>query len=279
MDIKKYIASGVLEQYVLGLTSKEESETIDRYAEKYPEVKEKIRRLQSCMEHYASLHAIDPPNKNKNKTLSKIDDIDECKAMSIEYKRSQVETSSPSPSFMERYGAAITGLAAMMTLTLGVLSYLMFQNQNEANAKIASLSGKIETLQTDYENLKNQNQQLIAQYEVLKDISTQQIRLSGSDMAPQALAVVYYNPDQKNAFLNIVNLPQPPDGHQYQLWADVDGKHINMGMLAKESDPAELHTVEYMDNSKGFAITLEKDGGSAKPTVAKVCLKGDMKNI
>jgi len=266
MDIKKYIDSGVLEQYVLGLSSPEEKVEIETYAEIYPEIQTKIQRLQSCMEHYASVHAINPPKKLKNKILSKIDDIEECKMLSIEHKKQKAANNA----------SMIGGLAAMLVIGFATFSYMMYQKQDQANKQIAILSEKMNQLQTDYTSLNQQNEQLFAQYEILKDASTRQVHLRGMDLVPQALAVVYYNPEHKNAFLNIVNLPTAPKGHQYQLWADVNGKHMNMGTLASNPNPKELQTVPFMDNSKGFAITLEKEGGSAEPTVAKLCLAGNI---
>lgn len=277
MDIKRYIESGLLEQYVLGLTSIEESVEVEEYAERYPEVRTKIKRLQSCMNHYANAHAINPPQKLKKKILSKIDGMDECKMLSIEHKKQKgAHAVIAQPSFFARYSSMISGLAAIMIIGFAAFSFMMYQKQNEANQKITILSDKMNQLQTDHTSLTAQNKELLAQYEMLKDVSTRQVHLRGMDLVPQALAVVYYNPEHKNAFLNIVNLPAAPHGHQYQLWADVDGKHMNMGTLTSNPNPQELQTVPFMDNSQGFAITLEKEGGSIEPTVAKLCLAGNI---
>ena len=152
--------------------------------------------------------------------------------LSIEHKK-QKRASIPigQASFFSRHSTMISSLAAIMVIGFAAFSYMMYQKQNQANNQIVVLSDKMNQLQTDYISLSEQNEQIFTQYKVLKDASTRYVHLRGMDMVPQALAVVYYNSEHKNAYLNIVNLPAAPHGHQYQLWADVDGKHRNMGCL------------------------------------------------
>jgi anti-sigma-K factor RskA len=62
----------------------------------------------------------------------------------------------------------------------------------------------------------------------------------------------------------VKNLPQPAAGKQYQLWAIVDNKPVDAGML----DMAHGHQMVKMKNiprAQLFAITLEEQGGSPTP--------------
>ncbi|MEM9821505.1 MAG: anti-sigma factor [Bacteroidota bacterium] len=278
MDIKTYISSGVLEQYILGLCSPEETQQVEEYAAKYPEVSEKIKKLQCCMEHYAELHAIPPPPRLKGKILSKIDDIAECQGLSVEFKKGVQEQIMPSapPSTPFDWSRIWTGIAALMILSLSALSYSFYQKQNAANAELKRISSEINSIKFDYKELRDQSDQLQARYAVLKDVGTKHVHMTGSKIAPQALAVIYYNPDHKKTYLNVINLPQAPHGHQYQLWADVDGKHHNMGAVKVSNEEEQLHNLPFMENSKGFAITLEEVGKNIQPTVTKTCLSGTL---
>ena len=49
MDIEKYLQSGKLEQYVLGLSSSEEQKEVEQLARDYPEIDAYIVDLHSCM--------------------------------------------------------------------------------------------------------------------------------------------------------------------------------------------------------------------------------------
>ena len=60
MDIKKYIESGILEIYVLGLAGKEESEEVKKMAAAYPEIKKEISEIELALEKYAQENGITP---------------------------------------------------------------------------------------------------------------------------------------------------------------------------------------------------------------------------
>ena len=53
MDVKKYIESGILEIYVLGLATKRESEEVERLAIAHPEIKKEILEIEIALEKYA----------------------------------------------------------------------------------------------------------------------------------------------------------------------------------------------------------------------------------
>jgi mannose-6-phosphate isomerase-like protein (cupin superfamily) len=60
MNIRKYIESGILEIYVLGLASKEESEDVEKMAASYPEIKKEILEIGIALEKYAEKNGVNP---------------------------------------------------------------------------------------------------------------------------------------------------------------------------------------------------------------------------
>ncbi len=63
MDIREYIASGILEQYVLGNTSKDESLEVERMAAAHAEIRNEIAEISSTIEQFAMANAV-PPSRN-----------------------------------------------------------------------------------------------------------------------------------------------------------------------------------------------------------------------
>ena len=59
-NIKDYMESGILEQYVLGITTKEENEEISQLALSNFEVREEIENITSAIEDYAKENAVVP---------------------------------------------------------------------------------------------------------------------------------------------------------------------------------------------------------------------------
>ena len=62
MNKERFLASGLIEQYVLGLTTPDEAQEVERYARAYPEVQAEIDALRGAIEQYAAQYAV-PPSK------------------------------------------------------------------------------------------------------------------------------------------------------------------------------------------------------------------------
>jgi mannose-6-phosphate isomerase-like protein (cupin superfamily) len=62
MDVKEYIASGILEMYVLGQLSDEEAMEVTQNAEKYGEIKKEIENITQALMKYSESQAaeVDP---------------------------------------------------------------------------------------------------------------------------------------------------------------------------------------------------------------------------
>jgi mannose-6-phosphate isomerase-like protein (cupin superfamily) len=73
MNIKEFIESGILEQYVLGTTGKIESEEVERMARTYPEVKNELEKISDTIEDIARATAKTPGKTIKPFLLATID--------------------------------------------------------------------------------------------------------------------------------------------------------------------------------------------------------------
>ena len=72
-SVKKYIESGILESYVLGITNVEESAEVEEMAAAYHEIRTEINLISESLEKYAEIHAIEPPITSKPFLLATID--------------------------------------------------------------------------------------------------------------------------------------------------------------------------------------------------------------
>jgi len=79
--------------------------------------------------------------------------------------------------------------------------------------------------------------------------------------------VAYVNPVKKLSYLNVSNLPNLPKNQCYQMWAEVNGEMLNLGII-KEADQ-KLLALPYSDNAVGY-ITIEPEGGNDSPTVENI---------
>lgn len=102
------------------------------------------------------------------------------------------------------------------------------------------------------------------------------VRMDGEAISPESYANVFWNKNTNAVFISVDNLPEPPHGHQYQLWAIKPGlAPIDAGIFDHNLLVQELKVIK--GNVAAFAVTLEKEGGTPNATVEKTFVKGFLK--
>ena len=269
MDIEKYLQSGKLEQYVLGLSSAEERREVEQLAKEYKEVDDYILELHNCMNLCSEANEIPISEAPEKKSTCKTFHLKTNRNLVAEHGHS--DTSSR-PAIM----SWSLSIASVLVIGLSALSFYLYQSQQQAQNEIALLETQLHHLKLDNEALVNDGEKLLQQYTVLKDENTKLVNLQGLEMAPQAHGMVYWNQDHSKAYLSICNLPNTPDGHQFCVWADIDGKHQKVAELDLNNANL-LHDLSFKKGCNGFCITIEKEGmKNTNPTIEKMLVKGDM---
>ena len=264
MDLKKYIASGILEQYVLGLLSAEDRRTVEKDIARYPELKAEVHQIEQALESYISLHQRPVPPDLEGKVLEKIKNIDPNPPSS--------KDDSPKPG-LPKWPLFLLALAALSGLFFA--GYSNSQNQKKA-AQISSLQSELSTLQTDCDQKDQTIDGLNEQLQIIRDANNALIQMRGTPKAPQAIASIYWNQNTRKTYLDVINLPPPPSDKQYQLWAIVDGTPVDMGVFDVVLDGSSLQEVPFIENPQAFAVTLEQRGGSTTPTLEEMVVVGNV---
>jgi hypothetical protein len=156
--------------------------------------------------------------------------------------------------------ASVTGLI----ISIGLVVY-MFTKSNNYKQQLASVETRLNALQQSNE----QQQQQLAVYnktmQMLHDPVYKKIELTKVPGKPDAVAQVFWNTRSREVFVADVSLPAVPQGKQYQLWAIVGGKPVDMGMMDNTKNTAQQ--MKTCESAEAFAITLENKGGSPSPTM------------
>jgi anti-sigma-K factor RskA len=66
-------------------------------------------------------------------------------------------------------------------------------------------------------------------------------------------------------------MPQAASGKQFQLWAIVDNKPVDAGVIDACTGLCKMKNIP---RASAFAITLEKKGGSATPSLDQMYVLG-----
>ncbi len=253
MDKERFLKSGLLEQYVLGLADEEEAREVELFAQAYPEIQEEIDSLRRAVDDYAGQFVQLPAAELK------------ARAGGSDFQgggKSQPVAAQAAPS---------RWMAAAAIALLAVLSFLALSLYN---GKVVS-DQHYQVLNAEFEELKKecaQREQARQIYALISDPGTRPVALKGAGPTPGAHAVVYWNPGRQLAYINAAGLPLPPPGKAYQIWADVEGKMVSMGMA--DCRRREIQALRFVENAESFNVTLEPEGGSEEPTVALLCASG-----
>ena len=242
--IKIFLETDLLEKYLLGTTNTEETLRVERYIAMYPEVRKIYNELQENLETFAKMHAVKAPEGLKAKILSTI------RAQNTGRRR------------FRRYAIAAS-IAAM--IFAGSSYFFWNQNQNLQMENII-VNNKIKDLEKD---MRGQLEDVRNQFIVLNNPSTRKYYVSGNKKAKELKAVAYINPVKKLAYINVRNLPNLPEDHCYQMWAEVNGEMVNLGVIKNVDDKDKLRALPYADDAVSY-ITIEPKGGNSTPTVQNI---------
>lgn len=242
--VKIFLDSDILEKYLLGDTSKEENLKAERYITMYPEVREIYNELQDNLEAYARAYARKTPEGLKEIILHSA-------------RKEQVA----SKKFF-RYA-----IAASVAIMIFAGSSYFFWNQNknlqEENTLVTNQMKSLE------ENMKNQLEDVRNQFIVLNNPDTKRYNVRGKMEAKELKAVAYINPVKKLSYINVSNVPNLPENKCFQMWAEVNGELVNLGVIKQFDDKNKLLAIPYAKNAIGY-ITIEPEGGNTSPTVQNI---------
>ena len=251
MDKSYILEHSVLEQYLLGNLTAEKQIEIERVLNTDSELKEALTTLEANFEKMSFENAIIPPIETKAQLMQQIK-ATQPKVIPLQ-----------KPNLFKNYLYIASGIAA--SLLIG--SVWMLSQLNETNQQLQITEKENETLLKDIESLKTDVAYTTPFFEIINSPETEQYILLGNDLAPDAKVVSYVNHQNKSVIINTQQLPKLDSDHDYQMWADVDGEMISMGVINKEN---KLLAMNYIEKAESLNITIEPAGGNNHPTVSRL---------
>lgn len=180
----------------------------------------------------------------------------------------QMNTSSGSKF---RFLAAAASLALLISLGANTYQFMSYQQVRDRMAELESsntvLAGEIKVVKQDlgfYGTISN--------FFEKGDIKTYELAAVGEK---QGKAVVFFDAKTGKVAIKATELPELSNEYQYQLWALVDGKPIDMGMIPNDSvGKDQLAMLKSVKGMQAFAITKEPYGGKPSPTLEEMVVMG-----
>lgn len=241
----------MLEKYLFGELVGSEEKQIEGLLASNTKVRDAYQKLEADLEQMAQENAIVPPIAVKERVFAA---IKQTPGTVIPLER---------PRSRNQYFA----IAAALALLFGITSVWLFTRVNSMEENLRLVEEQNSVLKTDLEDLVATMDETMKWYDAINDPNAIKLVLEGNDKLPDAKAISYVNHVEKTVVLNAQELPELASDKDYQLWADVEGEMIDMGVITKDRD---MIAMNYIDNAASLNITIEPAGGNDHPTVSQL---------
>jgi len=265
MDVKKYIESGILEEYNLGTLGDQEKREVECMSKIYPEIREALNAIEKDVEVFASAYAKKPPSGTRERIMEAV------RSEAQEDRQEKVisiNSSTKEKSAGKSKSSSLSWLAAAAILGFAFALWQFYENQNKA-VEIATLKLEKSEIQSQYQSMEMQmaelNQGLVEMYDPMLEKVVMEPVMDGVE----SKVSVFWNRKNGEVWLDPSTLPEIAENEQYQLWVIRDGQPVDMGILPKDEEGALMASQKTMEG-EAFALTIEPLGGREQPTMEKM---------
>ena len=283
MNLQDYINSGQLELYVLDRLTADERREVESRAQESPEIRAELAEIEKAIEAYALARGLPPNPEVLVRLMQSVRNPATATAPAASPQNSRTARAANTtvdPEADVRSGGAGVWIAVLLT-ALALAAAVYFWNRTRQAERAAEstrteLTSELESLREDCDRTEQEYLLASDRLRLLTQPTTSNVVLAGTDNAPDARAIVFYNPETSETLFSAANLPAPPADRQYQLWAiNAEGPQ-DLGVLDRDLVAEELLEVEFVPGTAAFAITLETDGGNPTPNLEALQVIGNV---
>jgi hypothetical protein len=256
-----FFQSGLLDRYILDEITASERLKVEHYIDTYPEVEREYQRLQSNLEIIARATAVEAPKFVLDNVLNTIEGD---KTPVIKLEKSNRNT----PWY---------SIAASVIALLFAGGYVLKTQQNQDLRKENQVVvDEIFDLRSDIEENNKRLDNLMHEFMKLNNPETEKYVFRGNDRAKDLKTVAYINPVDETSLIDVVSLPQLPEDQTYQLWAEMQDRMINLGIL--DASQKKLQSVPYVKDALALSITIQDKDRLNRTTADSAVAEIDLNN-
>ncbi|HET8752968.1 MAG TPA: anti-sigma factor, partial [Salinimicrobium sp.] len=175
MEIKDYISSGKLELYVYGVLPESESAEITKVLREHPEIKAEVDEIEAALVSLSAGAAPKDPEYLLMSIKKKISDKD--RQIPVIAKRS--------------HWREYAGWAASILLLIGM--FVLYNENQELEKSLRASQVENAQMEERIVEARENAEKTKDLLEVLRDRNIRRIPLPGTEVAPEAYAVAYWN--------------------------------------------------------------------------------------
>ncbi|TDU42801.1 anti-sigma-K factor rskA [Gelidibacter sediminis] len=262
--LQHFMESGLLDSYILGTTTLDENLEVESYIAEFPEVASEYERLQENLEILAKASTVEAPKYILNDVLKEIS------------KETPVVQMTP---VAQRRTPWYSIAASIIAFVFASTAFFLYEKNISLSHENQVVVDEIFDLRSDIEENNNKLENVMLQFMKLNNPETEKYVLRGNSRAKNLKTVAYINAVDKTSMIDVVSLPKLPEDQSYQIWAELQDRMVNLGIL--DESERKLKTIPYMENALGLSITIEPKSGAqlstanAENSVAEIVLKNN----
>jgi anti-sigma-K factor RskA len=251
LNIENYISSGIIEQYVMGLCSAEEKNELELLRQKDAVLNKAIINFEIELENKMMRNAFLPGVQTDDKILQVLQSLG-APIVSLQTEDKKVKKMS---------WVKLVAAASVLLLCASIFfNYTQYKENKDQAAQLAAKNNLPESLP-------------MANFNILKDPSITPVAMNGQGYHAICRCTMFWDKKTGKAYVMIHHLVPSGDNNEYQLWANVNGKQVSVGMINDNIRDRFVELTGVPEGAKEFIVTMEKNGGATVPD-ADVFLKG-----
>jgi anti-sigma-K factor RskA len=256
----------------LGDVTPDERAQVEAMAQKHPAIKAELEQIERSLQLYADENRIEPPENLRNRVLNSLvvnlsDDrtfSSQKNAVGAEGKVIPIYRARSNNFFKYAFAACFALLLVSIVALISV-----YHKLQQSDKLVASL-------QSQNQRFANETKLMDTELIVYRDPSFKTIKLQGTKKSPSSALTVAWSPANRKVMIDMsnANMPANDNDHQYQLWALVAGKPVDLGVFDADMASKGMKEMKSIASADAFAVTLERRGGSPTPTMDEMMVIG-----
>jgi hypothetical protein len=249
LDTTAFIQSGILEEYVLGIASKDDIVSVEAMRSQYPAVESYIVAFEEQIQRQFE-------GSNVQMSVSASTD----KNMAAFFAKNTVQNlPSEAAKIVPLFNWKKLAVAASLLLLAGSLFYNYKQHQTNVAQQAVLAAAKKSLPEADYAVLNNPNITPVGMY--------------GQGIHAVCRCTLFWDKEKNKAYVMIHHLVSSGESQNYVLWVNVNGKPVNVGVIDENIRGKFVELNNVPQESDSFLVTLETNDKAQTPN-DDIFLKG-----
>nr|WP_307735106.1 anti-sigma factor [Chitinophaga nivalis] len=260
------------------MATAQEVEELESAMLQFPAVAAEVEAYRRNMEEYVRMQRVNPETDIKTRLFNQINNEPNLQVGAptpdSNLQQPKVVSMQETKNLSWRWIATAAAVLLVGSLILNYVFFNRYKEFKEYKDKYQSLLVSQNSILSKSNLYKTRLEQMQESLDVLQDPNVLKVKMPGTKPFPEALATVFWNQQNQQVYLKVNSLPEPAADKQYQLWAIVDGKPVDMGVFEMGDSINLLQKMKVTGKAQMFAVTLEKKGGAVAPTLEQMYVAG-----